>query len=212
MRPSRADPVVDNGWYRSLCRDNVELVTDDIARFVPNGIETADGTLREVDVIVTATGFDIVKFLWPAQYIGKGGRDLHATWAEGDGPRAYLSMMAPEFPNLFMSYGPNSQPVSGGTSITTLYVVWAAYAAQCIVRMVEQGKSRVEVKPEAFARFNAELDEEAKKLVLMTKEGAMEKNYYVNPEHSRLQVNSPWYGPYFQRMCTEVEWDDLEIT
>jgi 4-hydroxyacetophenone monooxygenase len=210
--PFSRRPVVDNGWYRSLCRDNVELVTDDIARFTPDGIETADGTLREVDVIVTATGFDIVKFLWPAHYVGKDGRDLHETWADGDGPRAYLSMMVPEFPNLFMSYGPNSQPVSGGTSITTLYVTWAAYAAQCIVRMIEQGKSRVEVKPEAFARFNAELDEEAKKLVLMTKEGAMDKNYYVNPEHGRLQVNSPWYGPYFQRMCTEVKWDDLEIS
>ncbi len=210
--PFSRRPVVDNGWYRALTRDNVELVTDSIARFVPNGIETADGKLREVEIVVTATGFDIVKFLWPAHYVGKGGRDLHETWNAADGPRAYLSMMVPEFPNLFISYGPNSQPVSGGTSITTLYVVWAAYAAQCIIRMLEQGKSRVEVKREAFDRFNAALDEEAKKLVLMTPEGAMEKNYYVNNEHGRLQVNSPWYGPKFQQMCTDVNWDDLEIS
>jgi 4-hydroxyacetophenone monooxygenase len=210
--PFSRRPVVDNGWYRALCRDNVELVTDDIARLVPNGIEAADGTLREVDTVITATGFDIVKFLWPAHYVGIGGRDLHESWSAADGPRAYLSMMVPGFPNLFMMYGPNSQPVSGGTSITTLYVVWAAYAAQCIVRMIEQGKSRVDVKRDAFDRFNADLDEEAKKLVLMTKEGAMEKNYYVNNEHGRLQVNSPWYGPKFQQMCTDVDWDDLEIS
>ena len=210
--PFSRRPVVDNGWYRALTRANVELVTDGIARFEPAGIRSVDGKLREVDVIVTATGFDIVKFLWPAHYVGKGGRDLHETWGAADGPRAYLSMMVPGYPNLFISYGPNSQPVSGGTGITTLYVVWAAYAAQCIVRMIEQGKSRVEVKPEAFERFNAALDEEAKKLVLMTKEGAMEKNYYVNNEHGRLQVNAPWYGPLFQQMCTDVNWDDLEIS
>src|SRR5205823_236247 len=43
-------PVVDNGWYQALTRDNVELVTDGIARFTPNGIETEDGKLREVDL------------------------------------------------------------------------------------------------------------------------------------------------------------------
>ena len=70
---SRAGPVVDNGWYRSLTRDNVELVTDPIARLTPKGVETGDGTVREVDAIVTATGFEIVKYLWPADYVGKGG-------------------------------------------------------------------------------------------------------------------------------------------
>ena len=158
-------PVVDNGWYRALTRDNVELVTDAIARFTPRGIETADGTLREVDVIVTATGFDIVKFLWPARYAGKNGRDLHDMWTAADGPRAYLGMMVPEFPNFFMIYGPNSQPLSGGTSLHSWFAVWAGYAAQCIARMVEEGKSRVEVKREAYERYNAALDAADARLV-----------------------------------------------
>ncbi len=48
--PFSRRPVVDNGWYQSLTRDNVELVTDPIARLTPKGIETGDGTVREVDV------------------------------------------------------------------------------------------------------------------------------------------------------------------
>ena len=48
--PFSRRPVVDNGWYQALTRDNVELVTDPIARLTPKGIETADGTVREVDV------------------------------------------------------------------------------------------------------------------------------------------------------------------
>ena len=47
--------MVDNGWYKALTRDNVELVTDSITRFTPKGVETEDGTLYDVDVIVTAT-------------------------------------------------------------------------------------------------------------------------------------------------------------
>jgi 4-hydroxyacetophenone monooxygenase len=210
--PFSRRPVVDNGWYRALTRDNVELVTDDIARFTPRGIETADGTLREVDVIVTATGFDIVKFLWPARYAGKNGRDLHDMWNAADGPRAYLGMMVPEFPNFFMIYGPNSQPLSGGTSLHSWYAVWAGYAAQCIARMVEQGKSRVEVKREAYERYNAALDEAGAELILMKKEGGVEKNYYVNNEHGHLQVSAPWLSQDFHRMCAHIDWDDLEIS
>jgi len=210
--PFSRRPVVDNGWYRALTRDNVELVTDDIARFTPRGIETADGTLREVDVIVTATGFDIVKFLWPARYAGKGGRDLHDMWNSADGPRAYLGMMVPEFPNFFMLYGPNSQPLSGGTSLHSWYAVWAGYAAQCIARMIEQGKSRVEVKREAYERYNAALDEAGAELILMKKEGGVEKNYYVNNEHNHLQVSAPWISQEFHRMCAHIDWNDLEIS
>jgi 4-hydroxyacetophenone monooxygenase len=209
--PFSRRPVVDNGWYRALTRDNVELVTDGIVRLTETGIETADGKVRELDVIITATGFDIVKYLWPAQFIGKDGTDLHAMWDAADGPRAYLGMMVPEFPNLFMLYGPNSQPVSGGTHVPVWYIVWSAYAARCMMRMLGEGKSRVEVTREAYQRYNADMDEEALKLILMRKEGGMDRNYYVNQKHNRLQVNAPWYGPEFHRMCTEIEWDDLQI-
>jgi 4-hydroxyacetophenone monooxygenase len=30
-------------------------------------------------------------------------------------------------------------------------------------------------------------------------------------EFGRVQVNAPWYGPDFHRMCSQVDWDDLEI-
>lgn len=210
--PFSRRPVVDNGWYRALTRDNVELVTDPIARLTPHGIETADGKVREVDVIITATGFDVVKYLWPARYTGKEGRDLHEMWASADGPRAYLGMMVPDFPNFFMIYGPNSQPLSGGTGLHAWYVVWAAYAAQCIMRMIETGTSRVEVKREAYDRYNAALDAASAELIQMKKEGGVEKNYYVNNEHGRLQVSAPWYSPDFHRMCANIDWNDLEIS
>ena len=165
--PFSRRPVVDNGWYRALTRANVELVTDPIARLTEKGIETADGRHREVDTIVTATGFEVMRYLEPARFEGQGGQDLHEFWSK-DGPRAYLGMMVPRFPNFFMLYGPNSQPVSGGTGVPIWFVLWSAYVAQCIVRMIETGGSRV-------------------------------------------QVNAPWYGPDFHRMCSRVDWNDVEL-
>jgi 4-hydroxyacetophenone monooxygenase len=207
--PFSRRPVVDNGWYRALTRDNVQLVVDGIARLTPTGIETTDGSVYEVDVIVTATGFEIMQYLWPTEYVGKDGLRIHDFWSK-DGPRAYLSMMTPSFPNLFMLYGPNSQPLSGGTGLPVWYVVWSAYIAKCLVRMIETGASHVEVTNEAYRRYNEALDKEASGLLLLQPEGAPDKNYYVN-EFGRLQMNAPWYGPEFHRMCTTVEWDDLEI-
>lgn len=209
--PFSRRPVVDNGWYRALTRDNVELVCGEIERLTPAGIVSADGTERAVDVIISATGFDIVKYLWPARYTGRGGKDLHETWESGDGPRAYLGMMAPDFPNLFMLYGPNSQPLSGGTGLPQWFAVWASYAAQCILRALADGKRAVSVKPEAFARYNEALDAEAAPLLQLTPEGGVEKNYYVNQQHNRLQMNAPWLSHDFHRMCTVVDWEDLEI-
>jgi len=210
--PFSRRPVVDNGWYRALARDNVELVTEGIKQFVPAGIETVDGKVREFDVIITATGFDVVQYLAPSQYIGKGGVDLHARWAKGDGPRAYVGIMVPDFPNLFMIYGPNSQPVSGGPAQPVWHSTWVSFAAKCIMRMLEQGKSRAEVRRDAFDRYNAALDQEALKLIQMSKEGGIEQNYYVNQQYNRLQVNAPWYSPYYYRICSQVGDDVLELS
>lgn len=209
--PFSRRPVVDNGWYRALTRDDVELVTDPIARLTPEGIETADGTVRPVDVIITATGFEVVKYLWPAQVTGRDGTDLHAFWNEGDGPRAWIGMMVPKFPNLFIMYGPNSQPISTGPSQSTWFTIWSSFVGRCLMRMVAEGQDTVEVTRQAYDEYNRALDAEASHLVAMSSEGGMEHNYYVDKDEGRLLVNAPWYGPIFQRMFTQVDWDALDI-
>jgi 4-hydroxyacetophenone monooxygenase len=208
--PMTRRPVVDNGWYAALTRKNVELVTDTIEELTPTGIRTADGRERKLDFLITATGFDVIKFLWPADYVGVDGAKLHERWS-GEGPRAYLSMMVPEFPNMFMLYGPNSQPVSGGTSLPAWYQIWSRYIAQCLIAMIEGGYSRVMVTQEAHDEYNKALDVEASGLLMLNDEGSIAKNYYVN-EFGRLQMNAPWQSPHFHEMCTTPDWDDLELS
>ncbi len=181
-------PVVDNGWYRALARPNVDLVTDPIAGMDEAGIITESGESIPLDVLICATGFDIVRYLAPAEYIGVGGRGLHDRWAE-ESPRAYAGLMVPGFPNFFMLYGPNSQPVSGGVSLPAWYQMWSAFISKCITTMIDEGKTRVDVTEDAFIAYNERLDAEAAKLTMLTDSSSTD-NYYV--QGGRLQTSAPW--------------------
>jgi cation diffusion facilitator CzcD-associated flavoprotein CzcO len=49
-------PSFSNEYRRAFRRDNVDLVTDSIAEITKDGVRTVDGTHREVDTLVLATG------------------------------------------------------------------------------------------------------------------------------------------------------------
>jgi 4-hydroxyacetophenone monooxygenase len=142
--------------------------------------------------------------------VGVDGVRLHERWSK-DGPRAYLSLMVPGFPNMFMLYGPNSQPVSGGTSLPNWYQIWSGYIAQCLVRMIEEGYSQVQVTEKAHDRYNEALDIESRSLVMMNDAASIDKNYYVN-EFGRVQVNVAFESPYFHAMSSKPDWNDLELS
>ena len=203
-------PVVDNGWYRAITREDVELVTEEIARFTPTGVETTDGKHYELDLVVFATGYKVDHYLWPAEYEGLGGVNLRDYWAP-ESPRAYLGLMVPSFPNLFIMYGPNSQPVSGGVSLPCWMQIWSAYMAQCLCRMFETGASRVAVREDAFRSFNERLDAEAQGLAFITDTGSVEKNYYVDAS-GRLLVNTPFETAQLYPMMKAPDPDEVEFS
>ncbi len=202
-------PVVDNRWYASLTRDDVDLVTSGVERITRSGIETTDGKHHEVDLIICATGFEVDQFLWPAQYQGQGGRNLRDYWGDRS-PRAYLSMMVPHFPNFFMLYGPNSQPVSGGISLPSWFQIWGAYIAQCLDTMFEEGHAHVAVKEDAFEAHNAELDAVGSELAFVKDTRSVERNYYVDKD-GRLLVNTPYETAELYAMMKEPKREDLEF-
>ena len=168
--------IVDNGWYDALLRDNVALVTDGIARFTENGIETTAGEFCEIDAVVFAAGFDVSKYLWPTEYVGREGSTMESMWAE-DGPRAYLGLTVPGFPNLFIFYGPNAQPRSG--AFLSWVEIWSRYAVQGIIHVLEQGIHAIDVREDVFRNYNRELDAH-NDILIWDKEAPADKNYYVN--------------------------------
>ena len=108
--------LLDNGWFKTLTKPNVELVTDAIDRFTRDGILTVDGKERPFDVIVVATGFKVTEMAARLDITGRGGRNLRDKWAD-DNPTAYLGLTVPDFPNFFCMLGPNSGPAHGGSVI-----------------------------------------------------------------------------------------------
>ena len=192
--------VIDNGWYDALMRDNVELVTQPIERFTTDGIVTADGVERKFDLVVLAAGFQVSKFLWPINYVGRQGTTLESLWQK-DGARSYLGMMLPKYPNFFMFYGPNSQARGGG--FYSWAEVWARFALNLIVQMVEKGANSVEVTTTAFEEYNAAMDAESKNLI----RGEEAKGSYYLNEYGRLSVNTPWLSEDYHAMLAEPRMD-----
>lgn len=86
------------GYLEALRKENVEVVTGSIRRFVPNGIEMDSGDVLEVDAIVCATGFDM-SFCPRFSVVGREG-DLRETWSNGK-PEAYMSLAVKGMPNYF---------------------------------------------------------------------------------------------------------------
>ncbi len=201
--------IVDNKWYRALLRDNVELVTTPIERITPTGIVTADGEERPLDMIITAIGFDIEKYVWPAEYTGVGGVRLQDVWSTG-GARAYLGMMVTGFPNFFIMYGPNAQSVSGGGgTIPTHIEMWSRYIGQMIVTVLERDCASVDVDPKVFEDYNVRLQERAAGLIWLADPVTRDQNYYV--VNGRLQVNTPWEVLEWHRMMNVLALDELNM-
>ena len=148
----------DNGvWIAALKRPNVSLVTEPIARIVPEGLVTEDGALHRADVLIWGTGFHASDFLRSLRVFGAGGRELHTLW-QGDA-RAYLGATVPGFPNFFMLYGPNTNIVVNG-SIIFFSECTARYICEAARLLSETGARALDVKPEVHAAFNARVDAE----------------------------------------------------
>ena len=148
--------VRDNGaWPAMLRRDDVELITDPIARIEPPGVVTADGTLHEVDVLIYGTGFAASDFLTPMTVTGVGGLDLHQQWA-GDAT-AYLGLAVPGFPNLFCLYGPNTNIVVNG-SIIYFSECGVRFIQECVRTLLETGHRAMSVRPEVLDEFRGRVD------------------------------------------------------
>lgn len=142
--------LFSNEYYPALARPNVTLVTEPITEVVADGVRTADGTVHPADVIIYGTGFKGSEFLWPMRISGRGGADLEQVWAEG--ARAYLGMVVPGFPNLFLMYGPNTN--LGVGSIVYMIECQARYIRRAVRYLSEHPGARLEVKPEVAAEFD----------------------------------------------------------
>jgi 4-hydroxyacetophenone monooxygenase len=184
--PGGKRSVRDNGvWLAALKRPNVETVTDGIAEITPTGLKTRDGRTFDVDVIIYGTGFTASQFLEPMKFKGKGGVDLHEQW-NGDA-RAYLGITVPNFPNLFIMYGPNTNIVVNG-SIIFFSECEIRYIQGLIELLLKSNASAIEVKKDVHDVFNDKVDAMNRQMAW----GAPQVTSWYKNAKGRVSQNWPW--------------------
>jgi len=198
--------LLDNNWFKTLTRPNVELVTDGIDHFAHDGIVTADGKMRPADVIVISTGFKVSEMAARLDITGRGGKNLREAWAD-DNPTAYLGLTVPNFPNLFLMLGPNSGPAHGG-SVIFQSECQSRYISACLVEMIERGIAAIDVRQDVNDQYVRRVDAEHEQLI-WTHPGMT--TYYRNRQ-GRVFSAMPWRFVDYWAMTHDPDLQDYRHT
>ncbi|OAA78567.1 Flavin monooxygenase-like protein [Akanthomyces lecanii RCEF 1005] len=140
-------PTLEQDYYEMMDRPNVRLVSlksSPIAEFAETGIVTDDGhqqTLHELDVIVSATGYDAVTgALHDMNIRDRHGMLLQDKWR--DGIFSYLGMLVPGMPNAFVLYGPQAPTsLANGPPFLELQ---AEFLVRLLARAAADGRAEIE--------------------------------------------------------------------
>jgi len=153
--------LLSNDYFETLNQAHVHLNTDGVLEVTEDAIITRDGERIPVDLIILATGFKASAFLPSLDVNGPEGRSLREVW--GQSPTAYKGVAVSGFPNLFMLYGPNTN--LGHNSIIFMIERQTEYVRRQVCRLIQDGISTLDVRPEAQSQFNAKLQVRLNKTV-----------------------------------------------
>jgi 4-hydroxyacetophenone monooxygenase len=195
--------LLDNGWFRTIAREHITIETSRVASVSAHSVVADSGNTYEVDLIVWATGFDVVRFLAPMDIVGLNGTRLEEAW-EGDDARAYLGTSIPEFPNFFVLYGPNTQFGHGGSLITVMERQ-VHYFMSALKQMLDSNVGSLVVKQEVHDRYNELVDAKHEQMV-WTHPGM--DTYYRNGR-GRVVVNNPFRMQEFWEFTEAADFVDF---
>ena len=192
------------GYLESLTQQNVEVIPTRIQRITETGIISEDGTLREVDVIVCATGFD-TSFRGRFPIYGQDRVLLDDKWA--DRTDTYLSMTTDGFPNFFMSLGPNA--ALGAGSLLIILESIASYVAQCVEKLAYENVLTMRPSSAAVNDFTDFCESYLRKTVYSEECSSWYKTGRPNGRVTGLWPGSSLHAIHALR---SPRWEDFEYT
>ncbi|BDD84059.1 putative monooxygenase [Tsukamurella pulmonis] len=145
--------LMTSDYYPALQRENCKLVTWPIARIAPKGIRTVEGVEHQFDCIVFATGFDVSKTGSPIPVTGLDGRVLADEWSGG--AYAYRSVAVSGYPNLYVTFGPNSGP--GHSSALVYMEAQIDYITDAIAQLLRSGWKALDVRADVQEAYNRDI-------------------------------------------------------
>lgn len=199
--------LMDNGWFRTMTRDNVHLVSHGVTAVDETGVTAADGSRHEVDVLVVATGFDAVNLLSSFELVGRGGRSVRDAWAE-NGAQAFMGVASPGFPNFFMLAGPNTALGHGGSVVAALET-----QMRYVMGLVKQVMAtytapfEIEVRADAHTAYNERV-QEAHGRMIWSHRGMT--NWYRNAK-GRIVAPTPFRNDDYWQMTRRTELADYTV-
>ena len=153
-------------YYRALARPNADVITDDIAEVRPNSIVTADGTEREVDVIIYATGFHVLNDRFDELEIRGADGEMMADRWNAEGLQAHMGVSMAGMPNAFLLMGPNTGVAY--SSIVFMIERQIEYVLRALDRVHERGATSIHVRRDAQDSFNEEISRRSATRTWMT--------------------------------------------
>jgi acetone monooxygenase len=194
---------LENKYLEVYLRDNVEGIdcrATPIERIVPEGIQTSDGKVHEVDVIILAVGFDAGSgALSRIDIRGREGRSLKDQWKKEI--RTAMGLQVHGYPNLFTTGAPLA-PSAALCNMTTCLQQQVDWITDCIDYARTQGKRTVEATREFEDNWVKHHDETAAAtLVVKTDSWYMGSN--VDGKPRRLLAYIGGAGNY-HRQCGEL--------
>ncbi|CAI7670197.1 unnamed protein product [Penicillium pancosmium] len=196
--------IITDDYYPTLARENVNLETRPISRITENGIEVEGAGEQEYDLIVLATGFKTVDFMYPIQVYGSRGRALGDIW--NGGAKAYYGMTVEDLPNFGMFYGPNTN--LGHNSIILMIEAQSRYLNAMVgevIRARQQGLSlALKPKPSVLEEYNDRIQ----KLLKESSFADPNCNSWYKQDDGNITNN--WSGTVidYQQNLSQVQWED----
>ncbi len=197
--------LISNTWYPMLAREHVDLVTDGIAEIRENAIVGTDGTVREVDAIVVATGFHVTDSPTFERIIGAEGRSMASVWDER-GQQAYKGAAVAGFPNLLFVVGPNTG--LGHSSMVYMIESHLNYLSSALTTMDRERLATFEVRPEAQQDYNDRLQQHMQRTIWKTGGCA---SWYLD-KHGNNTTLWPGFTFWFRRLTRSFDVDNYETT
>ncbi|MES5487524.1 NAD(P)/FAD-dependent oxidoreductase [Bradyrhizobium sp. INPA03-11B] len=194
---------LESNFLEAFHRPNVEIVgvkDNPIARITPEGIQTADGTVHEFDVIILATGFDAgTGALTRIDIRGRDGRSLKEDW--GRDIRTTMGLQVHGYPNLFTTAVPLA-PSAALCNMTTCLQQQVEWIDDCIKYMRGNNLNVIEPSRDIEDQWVAHHDETAN-ATLIAKTNSWYLGSNVEGKPRRVLSYCGGVGTYRQK-CDEV--------
>ncbi|OAG36939.1 hypothetical protein AYO21_08900 [Fonsecaea monophora] len=207
-RPGCKRIIVSDDFYPTFLRQNVKLETRPISRVSPTGI-VVEGDEQNFDLIILATGFKTVDFMYPIEVTGHAGKLGATLWQNG--AEALYGICVESLPNFAMLYGPNTN--LSHNSIILMIEAQSRYIAALIkaVSTMRAADAQFSIEPKAarVKEYNAGLQAD---LATTAYADPGCNSWYKLDGSGKITNNWSKTVLEYQHLVSRVVWADYQIS